>query len=236
MVRVAFCVGHYPEPERRRRIDVALTYASKEVDIGILDIPATPYGSMGPAEIQATHSLLHKVFISAEKQGYDAVVPLGMLDLGIDGGRCLVDIPVIAPAQASLHVASLLGDRFGLISYEARLIPWHRNQVREYGMEKFVCGFRAVGMSNDKMTSNHDIMVETFLREARSLIKDEGAEVIIPFGISQCPVHIKPDWLAKELGVPVVEGIGAPIRVAAMLAALGYKQSRIRWPKTVTPG
>jgi hypothetical protein len=25
-------------------------------------------------------------------------------------------------------------------------------------------------------------------------------------GITQCPVHIKPDWLMQELGVPVVEG------------------------------
>ena len=32
--------------------------------------------------------------------------------------------------------------------------------------------------------------------------------------MSQCPVHIKPDWLSKELGVPVVEGItGVPWQV-----------------------
>jgi len=30
----------------------------------------------------------------------------------------------------------------------------------------------------------------------------------------------------------VVEGIGAPIRVAAMLASLGLRQSRVRWPKS----
>ena len=41
-----------------------------------------------------------------------------------------------------------------------------------------------------------------------------GAEVIIPMGISQRSVHIKPDWLQEELGVPVVEAIGAPIRMA----------------------
>ena len=35
----------------------------------------------------------------------------------------------------------------------------------------------------------------------------------------------------RELGVPVVEGIGAPIKVAAMLAALGITQSRVRWQK-----
>jgi Asp/Glu/hydantoin racemase len=47
---------------------------------------------------------------------------------------------------------------------------------------------------------------------------------------------MKPGWLARELGVPVVEGIGAPIRIAAMLAGLGLRHSRKRWPKsTATP-
>jgi Asp/Glu/hydantoin racemase len=45
-------------------------------------------------------------------------------------------------------------------------------------------------------------------------------------------VHIKSDWLQEQLGVPVVEGIGAPIRIAAMLVSLGLKQSRVRWPKS----
>jgi allantoin racemase len=98
-------------------------------------------------------------------------------------------------------------------------------------MSHFMAGYRSVGMSNNEMAKNHDKMVETFLARGRDLIKNDGAEVIIPHGVSQCPTHIKPDWLAKELGVPVVEGMGAPIRVAAMLAGLGYKQSRIRWPK-----
>jgi Asp/Glu/hydantoin racemase len=42
---------------------------------------------------------------------------------------------------------------------------------------------------------------------------------------------MKPDWLSRQLGVPVVEGIGAPIKLAAMLASLGLRQSRVRWQK-----
>jgi Asp/Glu/hydantoin racemase len=53
-----------------------------------------------------------------------------------------------------------------------------------------------------------------------------GADVILPMGIAQCPVHIKPDFLMKELGVPVVEGIGAPIRLAHMLVHLKLNYSR----------
>lgn len=235
MVRVAFCIGEYPEAERKRREAVALSYATPEVEVGIVSVGASPYQGLGPAEIQGVAPTFHKAYVQAEKEGYDAVVPLGVLDLGVDGGRSLVDIPVIGPAHAVLHVAAMVGERFGMICYQASSIPRHRAQVRLYGMSGFIAGYRTVAMALKDMASGHDEMVETFVKEARSLIRDDGADVIIPLGISQCPVHIKPDWLQKELGVPVVEGIGAPIRLAAMLAGLGLAQSRVRWPRAYLP-
>ncbi len=70
------------------------------------------------------------------------MVPLGMLDLGVDGGRSAVDIPVVAPMEACLHVAALLGDRFGLIIYHEKLLAFNRAIVRRYGMEERIVGFR----------------------------------------------------------------------------------------------
>ena len=81
-------------------------------------------------------------------------------------------------------------------------------------------------------TTPLNAVIESFLLAARALIDQDGADVIIPQGITQCPVQMKPDWLSKELGVPVVEGIGAPIRLAALLVSLGLKQSRVRWQKS----
>ncbi|MCW5770084.1 MAG: hypothetical protein KIT16_00510 [Rhodospirillaceae bacterium] len=111
MIRVAFVVGDYPPEERRRREDAAKAYASAEVEVGIVSVPATPYiHGLSPAEIQLVAPPFIEAFREAERQGYDAVVPLGTLDLGVDGGRSAVDIPVIAPTEAMLHIASLLSD------------------------------------------------------------------------------------------------------------------------------
>ena len=232
MVRVAFVMGQYPEAEKRKRADAALAYASAEVEIGILEVEANPYNRLGLPEIEAVAPLFHNAYREAERQGYDAVVPLGMLDLGVEGGRCVVDIPVIAPFEATMHIAAMLGDKFGLINYESYSTARSLARARKYGMESFIAGVRSVQMPKSDMTGNRDLLVETFLHHARELIDKNGAQVIIPSGITQCPVQMKPDFLAKELGVPVVEGIGAPIRVAAMMAHLGYRHSRIRYPRT----
>jgi allantoin racemase len=232
MIRVAFVIGGYPPQERQRRIDVALSYSSAEVEVGIVDVEASPYfHGMTPMEIQMITPKYIESFKRAERDGYDAVVPLGMLDLGVEGGKSAVDIPVVGPCEACLHLASLIGDRFGLIIYHERLLAFNRAIIRRYGMEQRVVGFGVSGFDLPDLTAHRDEVVENFVHEARRLI-GEGAEVIIPMGISQCPVHIKPGWLQEQLGVPVVEGFGAPIRMAALLVGLGLKQSRVRWPKS----
>jgi allantoin racemase len=232
MIRVAFVIGGYPPEEHKRRADVALSYSSADVEVGIVDVAASPYFyGLTPAEIQLAAPAFIESFRRAEREGYDAIVPLGTLDLGVDGGKSAVDIPVIGPTEACLHIASLIGDQFGVMVYHPSLVAFTRAIVRRYGMLDRIVGFGTSGFDLPDLAAHHDQVVENFVAEARKLV-DQGAEVIYPMGISQCPVHIKPQWLQEQLGVPVVEGIGAPIRMAALLAGLGLKQSRARWPKS----
>ena len=98
-------------------------------------------------------------------------------------------------------------------------------------MMQKVVGWRTCGFELPDIIANRETVVENFIDKARELIK-LGADVILPMGITQCPVHIKADWLMKELGVPVVEGIGAPIRLAAMLVSLKLNYSRVYRPKS----
>ena len=232
MIRVAFVVGDYPPEQRKLREDAAKAYSSADIEVGIVSVAARPFDGLTPAEIQAASGLFHDAFREAERQGYDAVVPLGMLDIGVEGGRSAVDIPVVGPLQATLHVASQVGEHFGVVCYHPSATPRHRAQCIALGMENFIAGRRASGVYLQHIAARRDHMIESFLMAARALIDEDGADVIIPQGITQCPVQMKPDWLSKELGVPVVEGIGAPIKMAALLVSLGLRQSRVRWQKT----
>jgi allantoin racemase len=233
-IRVAFVVGEYPPDERKRREDAALAYSSTEVEVGIVSVKATPYYiGNAPDLLGLAVPPFVEAFREAERQGYDAVVPLGTLDLGVDAGRCNVNIPVVGPSESMLHIASMLGRRFGVIMYDDFVLPLGYRMVERFNMMNKVIGWRTCGFELPDIIANRDKVVGTFVDKARELVA-MGADVILPMGITQCPVHIKPDWLMKELGVPVVEGIGAPIRMAAMLAGLGLKQSRVRWQKSGT--
>ncbi len=43
MIRVAFCIGGYPPEEYERRADLALSYGNSEIDVGIINVEASPY-------------------------------------------------------------------------------------------------------------------------------------------------------------------------------------------------
>ena len=235
MVRVAFVVGDYPSEESTRREQVALSYANSEVQVGIIRAPITPYfHGMTQTEMTLVAPAVIDAFHRAEKEGYDAVVPLGFLDLGLEGGRAAVDIPILAPFETSLHLACLLGDRFGLVCYHEDQFGNLNGLLRRYGMDDHVVGLESSGFDLPDIAANRDAMISNFVNAARKLVEEDRAEVIIPTGITQCPVHIDPKWLMKELGVPVVEGIGAPIRLAGVFADLGMSHSRKRWRKSPT--
>ena len=124
MTRVAFVIGDYPPEERRKREEVALSYSTADVEIGIVSVKATPYiHGLSPAEVQLAAGPFVEAYLDAERQGYDAAVPLGTLDLGVDAGRSVVDIPIVGPFEAMLHIGSLLGERLGVIVYSDHHIP-----------------------------------------------------------------------------------------------------------------
>ena len=72
-------------------------------------------------------------------------------------------------------------------------------------------------------------MTENFVEGTRRLVKDSVCDVILAMGVAQRPVLLDPAWVEREVGVPVVERIGAPLRMAAMLAGLHLRDSPVHW-------
>src|ERR1700721_3069551 len=105
MIRVGFIIGEYPPAETKRREEVVKSYSSAEVEVGIVSVPPAPFGGLGPAEIQLVAPYYHAGYLQAEREGYDAAVPMGTLDPGVAGGRSLVDIPIMAPCEAIFTIA-----------------------------------------------------------------------------------------------------------------------------------
>src|SRR5579883_2207012 len=139
--RVAFVIGDYPP----------------EVEVGIVRVKASPYFiGNAPDLLGLAVPPFIDAFCEAQKQGYDAVVPLGTLDLGVDAGRSAGHIPVVGPSESMLHIASMLGRRFGIMMYHDFVLPLGYRMVERFNMMHKVVGWGTCGFELPDIIANRD--------------------------------------------------------------------------------
>jgi allantoin racemase len=168
--------------------------------------------------------------LAAERAGYDAVLPWGTLDLGVEESRHVVRIPVIGPGRTAVNVAAALVDRYGVMVYGADQAVLFGKLLATWRVESRVVGIRHVGMRPMEMSGQREQLHERFVTEGRRLV-DDGAELVLPLGFSMVPVSMAADALAEPIGVPVLDPLAIVMRVAEALAVSGYTNSRRAYPE-----
>jgi allantoin racemase len=156
----------------------------------------------------------------AEKEGYDAAIIGCFYDPGLREARELVSIPVIFPAEATMHVAATLGHKFSIIVGRRKSIPRMESNVYVYGLERKLASFRSVEFTVPRMGSEPEKLEKAILTEAKKAIEEDGAEVIV-LGCTMQSGFMKE--LTKKLKVPVLDAVVTSWKFAEMMADLHRK-------------
>ena len=144
-MKIMVVMGEYPPEESERRRQAVLNCASPGTDIGFDVIKATFFRrSNSQVNSLSAGPLVAEVAVKAEADGYDAVVPFGTLDAGVELARNLVRIPIIGAGQSVLHLGAQLSNRLGVIAYEEKSIPFMRKQMHAWRVADSVVGIRSV--------------------------------------------------------------------------------------------
>ena len=231
-MKIMVVMGEYPPEEQERRRAAVLHCASPGTDIAFSVIKAT-FFVRANAQINALSAgpLVAEVAQKAEANGFDAVVPFGTLDAGIELARNLVRIPVVGAGQSVLHLAVQLSNRLGVVAYETTSIPFMRKQMHAWKVLDSVVGFRAIEIPLLDSTANRGAMRDRFLQVARELIDKEDAEVIVPMGVTMVPVQYAAAEFSKDLGVPVLDALATSIQTAEMMVRTGTIHSMKTYPR-----
>jgi len=231
-MRIMVVMGEYPPEERERRRQAVLRCASPGTDIGFDVIKATFFRhSNSQVNSLSAGPLVAEIAVNAEADGYDAVVPFGTLDAGVELARNLVKIPVVGAGQSVLHLGAQLSNRLGVVAYEDKSVPFMRKQMHAWRVADFVVGIRGIGIPLPESTKNRDIMRSRLIEVARSLITDFDAEIIVPMGVTMVPVQYSPQEMEQELGVPVMDALKTSIQTAEMLVRMGLTHSPRTYPR-----
>lgn len=164
---------------------------------------------------------LLKIIKEAEKEKFDAAIIGCFYDPGLREAREIVEKLVItAPAEASMHIAMTLGQRFSIIVGRTKWVPLMRENVIKYGFQDHLASFQPIGMGVPDLQIDPEETKRRIIQAAEKAIEQDGAEVIIlgcthQFGFYQ--------ELQDILGVPVIDAALAAFNYAEFLVDLKNK-------------
>ncbi len=146
-MKIMVVMGQYPPEETERRQKAVLRCASPGTEISFGVVKGTFFRrSNSEANALAVGPLVAEVAQKAEADGFNAVVPFGTLDVGVEMSRNLVRIPVVGAGQSVLHLGVQLSDRLGVITYEDKSIPFLRKRMRSWGVYDYVISIRGINI------------------------------------------------------------------------------------------
>jgi allantoin racemase len=161
---------------------------------------------------------------AGEAAGADAYVIACFGDPGLHAARELARGPVIGIAEAAFHCASLLATGFSVVTTLTRTCVIAEHLVLQYGFERRCRGIHGTDIAVlelDDPASDAYARILACSREALACDRS-GAIVLGCAGMADLCLRLQ-----QELGVPIVDGVAAAVKLAESLVSLGLGTSKL---------
>jgi allantoin racemase len=209
-----------------------LPAARPDTELSVVSLDKGPVSTESAYEAALAAPDTVAKIVQAEKDGVDAVIADCMSDPGVEEAREKVSIPVIGPAEASMHIAAMLGHRFSVVPVLERLIPAFHHHATKTGLTQQLASVRAVDIPVLELDDRPRLLKALVEKSVRA-VTDDGAHVIL-FGCTGMA------GLAKEVeeglrengitDVPVIDPAILALKVAEALADMGLSHSKRTYP------
>ena len=168
--------------------------------------------------------------ISAEEDGFSAVIVDTVSDSGVRALRSRLSIPVLGPGEAAFHMAMTLGKRFSILTMWQPWIPLYEKTLTEYALWDRVASIRHIATRPDVtelLAGKEDVIFEALRAEALRAIEEDGADVVV---LGSTTMHQSAGWLATQLPVPVINPGLIAWKQAETMLTLGLSHSKRAFP------
>lgn len=214
---------------RRRQIPDGLLGPGVDLDLA----PVRNQGAVGLDsfyEMLLSDMYVSEAGLTAEREGYDALVMDTVSDSGLHALRSRLSIPVIGPGQTAFHLATTLGQRFSIITMIDGWRYFYRKLLKEYGLEGGIASVRAINVTPDpaRLFAGKELeMAQRLTAEAKAAIAQDGADVIV---LGSTSMHEAARYMTEHLPCPVVNPGPAAVASAEMMVRLGLSHSKLAYP------
>lgn len=155
-------------------------------------------------------------------QPFDAVVVAGFGEHGREGMRQRWEVPIVDITEAGPIWANLLAHRYGVVTTLNSTVPLIWESLGHAGLKSRCIGVEASGIPVSSIHADVEEVADTLEGQAVDLV-ERGADAIVLgcAGFSGLDAELR-----RRLGVPVIDGVSAAVRLAEMLISAGEKTSK----------
>jgi len=182
----------------------------------------------GPASIEGFYdeamSLAGMLAVIRETPDFDAVVIACFDDTGVDAARCLTDKPVIGIGEAAYHMASMISNKFSVVTTLARSVPALEHNLHRYGLIARCARVRSSEVAVLELEHPGSDACNRISAEIGRAIAEDRAEAIV---LGCAGMADLADTLAIEHGLPVLDGVTCAIGLAEAMVKLRIFTSRV---------
>jgi allantoin racemase len=184
--------------------------------------------TMGPASIEgyydealAVPGLLREI-AQGEREGADAAIIACFDDTGLDAARAMASIPVVGICEAALALAAMVAQRISVVTTMERSRVPIEALMRRYGMAERA-RVRAADIPVLALEDPASGAEQKLAAEIARAVDEERAEAIVLgcAGMANLALAYR-----RRFGLPVIEGVGAAVKHAEALVALGLSTSK----------
>lgn len=138
--------------------------------------------------------------------------------------REILTQPVVGIMEASLRLAAMIGHSFSIITSGDRAVSMFTRGVRAFGMQDHCASIRSTSTPVLALDSEHKADTsQLILNEARRAMAEDKAEVI---SLGCAGMVGLAEKMTKELGIPVIDGVAAGVKVIEALVGCGLRTSK----------
>ncbi|MCY1128026.1 aspartate/glutamate racemase family protein [Frigidibacter sp. RF13] len=155
---------------------------------------------------------------------YDAVVIACFDDTGLDAARCLTDKPVIGIGEAGYHMASMIANKFSVVTTLARSVPALEHNLHRYGLMARCSRVRSSEVAVLELEHPGSDACNRISAEIGRAVAEDRAEAIV---LGCAGMADLADALAKEHGLPVLDGVTCAVGLAEAMVRMRIRTSRL---------
>ncbi|WNN45229.1 allantoin racemase [Winslowiella toletana] len=173
-------------------------------------------------EAIATVGVLEQIKLGRE-QGVSGHVIACFGDPGLLAARELACGPVVGIAEAAMHMATLVATRFSIVTTLPRTLVIARHLLRQYGFEHHCAALHAIDLPVLALEDGSGIAQEKVRARCIQAKREDGSGAIV---LGCGGMATLAQELTHELGLPVIDGVGAAVKMVESLVALGLSTSK----------